>query len=110
MRLAVVVIVNGESSEIVSTGREWNDVAILLSEGEREVPDGFLGDEMETERLGYDGGASARVKPIGKPCTVEIVRGTFGTSTVDEERSICKTEEGFSSSSSSDLDGEREGR
>jgi hypothetical protein len=44
MRFTVVVIINGESSEIVTTRRERNDVAILLSEGKREVPDGFLGD------------------------------------------------------------------
>lgn len=110
MRLAVVIIVNGESPEIVTARRERDDVAILFPEGEREIPDSLLGDEMETERLGYDGGASAGVKPIGKPCSVETVRGTFGTSTVDEERSICKTEGGFSSTSSSDLDGERERR
>lgn len=90
MRFAVVVIVNSESPDVVSTWRERDDVAILLSEGEREVPYGLLGDEMETKRLGYDGGASAGVESIGKPCSVENVCGTFGTSTVNEERSICK--------------------
>lgn len=66
---------------------------------------------METKRLGDDGGATAGVKAIRKPCTVENVNGTFGTSTVNEEGSICKEKgkENFSSSSySSDLDGERD--
>lgn len=73
MRFTVVVIVNGESSEVVSTRWERNDVAILLAEGKREVPDCFLGDEMESKRLRDYGGASAGVKMIRKPCPVEYV-------------------------------------
>jgi len=43
---------------------------------------------MESKRLGDNGGASAGVELIRKPCTVEYVCRSFGTSTVNEERSI----------------------
>lgn len=83
LRLAVVVVIDGECADVVASGGQiGNYVAILLAGGEREEPEGFLLGVVELERLGDDGGGSAGEEAVGEPGGVEGVGGVSGAATV----------------------------
>lgn len=91
MRLAVVIVVDGEGAEEEARGRgrggrgsrDWDKVAILLAGGGgREEADGFLGEEVESERLGDDGCGSAGEVAVGEPGNAVLVDGGGGAAAI----------------------------
>ena len=90
MGFAVVVVVNGESADVVTGGRERDVVAILFAGGEWEVTESLFVLEMEVEGLGDDGGGAAREEIIGQPGDIVGVGGRREGAAVNVEASVCK--------------------
>lgn len=85
--LAVVVVVDNESAEEVTTGGEGGDnVAVLLAVRDWEEAKGLLVGVVESEWLGDDGVDAAGEEAVGEPRGVEGVGGIGGAAAVNVVR------------------------
>lgn len=92
MGFTVVVVVNSERPDVVTTRRDRDVVAILLARGKREVTESLLLREMEVEWLGDHGGGTAREELVGQPGGVVGVGGRSEAPAVNVVAGICKSE------------------
>lgn len=74
--LAVVVVIDGESTdEVAAIGEGRDEVAVLLAGGDGEEAEVFLVVGAEAERFRDDGGVAGGEEAVGEPWGVELVGG-----------------------------------
>lgn len=86
---AVVVVIDGERTHVVSAIRDRDGVAIFLPRGEGEVTESLLLRVTETQGLGDNGGSSAAEEAVRKPNGVEWIGGVGGSAAVYVVRNLC---------------------
>ena len=84
MRLAVVVVVDSECTEVVAAARERENVAVFFTGREWKEADIFFLRIAKVERLRHCRDGSASEVTVGKPYCVEWIGCVRRTATVYE--------------------------
>lgn len=93
MRLTVIVVINSESTNIVTATRKRNNIAVLLPRGKRKKTESLLLREAEVKGLRDDGSKAASEEAVGEPGGVEVVGEVSGAAAVYIVRNICEEKE-----------------
>ena len=89
MRPTVVIVVDGESTDIVAAVGYRNGVAVLLAGGEREVAERLLLRVNELQRLGDEPGCTAAVEAVREPNGAEGVGAVGRPAAVNVVGKLC---------------------